>query len=312
MKSKVTDRKRFFCARFEGIYPGVAKKMNKNGYCLRIVGIWLLLGLIGFGVAAVAAQHQPQEQEKKRKFELKDCAEHDYDCIIDGETRNIADAKDSNGELYWSYFNRAVAYYKKGEYGEALSDLNLILPEEVYKLSPKDKPKVIGTINPKVMPKGGYFAIPSEAYAYRGWIYYKTGESDDALNEFKLAISKNFKNAMALTGRGNVYFDRQEFSGALRDFSNAIEFDRRRGGAYYGLGKVYIELGKKHLRDENLVEAEIAFHEALKNFDSAIEVDLNNVDQEIYGKRAYVYEKLGEKEKAQIEREKYRELFEKP
>ncbi len=76
---------------------------------------------------------------------------------------------------------------------------------------------------------------------------------------------------------------------------------------------IYLRRGNDFRELENdEAKAVEAYKNAVKDFDSVIEIDLKNAGSEVYEKRAKAYEKLNEPDKAAADRAKAKELAEKP
>lgn len=225
-------------------------------------------------------------QEKKPPFDINKCEIEDYDCIIARETKKLADYKkqDSSFDAWFieSFYRiRGAAYYKKGKYELALSDL-----EKATK---------------RLMPS-----------AYLGHIYLTKGRFKEAYNIYYRIIEKNPSDAEARLGRGITLTHFKNYELALEDYDYAIFLNSRFSKAYLNRGINYIKIGDQ-LRQYEQEESKIkeAYKNAIKDFDAVEEIDLANTDTETYLKRAKAYEKLGEKEKAEADRKKFEELSQK-
>jgi len=78
------------------------------------------------------------------------------------------------------------------------------------------------------------------AYAYRGWSFYKKGDSQTALGDFNDAIRLDKTLRDAYYGRGLVQRELKNTSGSIKDLTNAIRIDpnfyrlyNQRGITYY-------------------------------------------------------------------------------
>src|SRR5438874_7552298 len=118
--------------------------MTKN--TLNLLALLLFCGFIC--VMPVAAQQK--------------CSNDDYDCKIAYQTTLI----ESDPKGPEAYYNRALAYSKKGEYSLAFKDLN----------------KYVSLPN----TNSEYLA---DGYADRGWVQYKLEDLPNALADYNKAIS---------------------------------------------------------------------------------------------------------------------------
>ena len=221
--------------------------------------------------------------DAKKCDEKKIYDEKDYDCHIAYYTKRIAEIKKgryyANHELGY-YEQRGLAYFKKDDYPNALSDFNFVINENRYRKS---------------------------CYVYRAKVYEKLGDYDSALSDY--FIAGDF--AEAYLGIGNIAVHKRKYKAALDYYNRAIYKDYRLAKAYFGRAIVYLELGKIYSRceiEEEKSKAIKLFNDAVRDLNSVIEIDLNNTDAETYLKRALVFDELGETEKAVADRQKYKEL----
>lgn len=145
---------------------------------------------------------------------------------------------------------------------------------------------------------------------YRGFVYLKKGKYEDAFKIFDDNLSVN-SYPTANYGRGEVYLHWRKYEEALADFSRALEINHRFSKAYFSRGIIYLKRGKDLLREENYDLAEIELKNALKDFNSVIEIDLNRTTPETYRQRANVYELLGDDFHAEADRVLAKEVSEK-
>jgi tetratricopeptide (TPR) repeat protein len=83
------------------------------------------------------------------------------------------------------------------------------------------------------------------AYQDRAADHAEDGDLDEALADWKEAISQNPKSTAALIGRASVYLAKKDYDNALKDCNRAIELDEKSAGAHeirgwiYGMQKEY-------------------------------------------------------------------------
>jgi tetratricopeptide (TPR) repeat protein len=67
-----------------------------------------------------------------------------------------------------------------------------------------------------IQPKNGYF------YDSLGWIYYKKGESERALEELKKAVVYTSPDPVVYSHLGDIYFSLKSYSKANQAWRNAL------------------------------------------------------------------------------------------
>ena len=112
----------------------------------------------------------------------EDCAAKSGDVAIAGCSELIR----SNPRDAGAYYNRGVAYRRKGEHDRAVDDYNRAIE-----------------LNPNL----------AEAYTSRGIAHGEKGEVDRAVADFNRAIELNPNDAYAYTNRGNAYRRRASTTG---------------------------------------------------------------------------------------------------
>jgi tetratricopeptide (TPR) repeat protein len=227
------------------------------------------------------------KQGEKPSFDIKKCQVEDYDCIIARETKELAAFKKLDlVKFAWIieslHRSRGIAYYKKGKYELALNDLE--------------------KATNKLMLS-----------AYLGHIYLTKGEFKEAYKIYYKILERTPNDAEAHLGRGIVLTHSKNYELALEDYDYAIFLNPRFSRAYLNRGINYIKIGDQlYEYEQEESKVKVAYTNAIKDFDTVEEIDLANIDTEIYIKRASAYEKLGEHEKAKAERRRFEELNQKP
>lgn len=219
---------------------------------------------------------------------LVNCREEDYDCRTNNYARmvdtackglNIRPSNDcriaeqtrlieANPSDAAAYFNRGKIYEFAGDSARALDDFNKALE-----------------LHPQF----------TAAYLSIAWLHVKKKEYNQELTALNKAIEIDPKLGRAYLHRGSAYHRKREFDKALADYSKAIELESVRGFrdvGYRGRASVYASL-----RD---------FDRALADYNKALEIYphywLNYYD------RGLIYWRLGEKEKAEADCQKAKEL----
>lgn len=207
-----------------------------------------------------------------------------YGLLEEGKNYNRAKQYD----LSIQQFNKAIASYKK-EKKDDKSKLSEIYRErgksyngkKLFSLAIQDFNKAI-ELNPGIFIN----------YNERGLSYYDQKNYDFAIRDFTKSIELNPKWTFSYFYRGSSYFDKKEYDSAIRDFTKTIELDPKFANGYYLRGVSH--------HTKNLPTL------AIQDYSKAIE--LNPRDIQAYRLRAIVYDAIGQNEKAEADRRKYREL----
>ncbi len=117
-----------------------------------------------------------------------------------------------NPDTAEAYFNRARAYFAKGEDGKAILDLNTII-----KLEPGN----------------------ADAYLFRGIASGNLGRFDHVIADASEAIRRSPDNAVAHYYRGLAYREQGDFDLAIRDFDEAIRIQPDHADTYQARGDCY-------------------------------------------------------------------------
>lgn len=219
----------------------------------------------------------------------------DFDRAIEDYTKAIA----LNPQEPSYAYSRGLAFFNKKEYTKALED---------YDRAIKLKPDYV------------------EAFNNRGNVFDEQGKSVEAIKDYTQAVELDGNFALAFSNRGTSYARRGDYTKAIEDFNRAIEINPNLAATYFNRANIYY-LKKDYeraLTDYNYF-IELNPNNALafsnrgvilgdnKNYTQAIEdftraVELNPQDAESYYNRALIYEKIGNKEKAQSDRQRYNDL----
>lgn len=87
----------------------------------------------------------------------------------------------------------------------------------------------------------------SEAYANRGIILHKRGESELALDDFNRSLQLNPSLSRALLKRGSIYFERGQYQRAIDDFKNVKDTGTLLTESLIGEAISYRALGQREL-----------------------------------------------------------------
>jgi tetratricopeptide (TPR) repeat protein len=94
-------------------------------------------------------------------------------------------------------------------------------------------------------------APSSKAYANRGMISKKEGDTQKALELFSKAITMDDNQTDALVNRANIYYSQQKYSSAIADYSRCIAIEPDNDKAYANRGASYLAIG---LTDSALID----------------------------------------------------------
>jgi tetratricopeptide (TPR) repeat protein len=128
-------------------------------------------------------------------------------CFTDRVRTNPSDG--------WAWFMRALGWYVRGEYDNAIKDY-----AEAIRLNPKD----------------------AGAFSGRGVAWRARKEYDKAIKDYDEAIRLDPKLASAFFNRGNAWIDKKEYNKAVKDYDEAIRLEPTLTSAYLLRG--YVRLTK--------------------------------------------------------------------
>ena len=173
---------------------------------------------------------------------------------------------------------------------------------------------------------------PKDANSYdtRGGVYRNLKKYPEAILDYTKAIELDPKLAAAHNNRGFVFFDQQKYSDAEEDFTTAIKMYKTDDAAepYFGRILSYFYLGKlseaaadfEKTKDvipkyadafyyRGLVNHQFKKHqEAISDFNSAIEFNVDPNNAGAYYVRAAAYKSLGKTKEAEADFAKAKSL----
>ena len=151
-----------------------------------------------------------------------------------------------------AYYNRGLAYFKKGDYEGAIEDFT-----SVVRLNPNDDRAYFNRGNALALKKFYEQAIedysraiaisPEKAYLYysRGLTYQEKKEYyDKAIADFKQAIKINPEDKKSYCFLGITHYKKQDYRKAQKYFGEAIFIDPNYAEAIAGRGQAYLRSGK--------------------------------------------------------------------
>jgi formylglycine-generating enzyme required for sulfatase activity/tetratricopeptide (TPR) repeat protein len=211
------------------------------------------------------------------------------DLKIAGCTALIESGTLSGEALIRAYNRRADAFYDRGDYDNAITDLS-----EVLKLNPKNADAYIGRGSVYYHKRDYARAIvdyseairinPTDATAYngRGNAYFDQGDYDRAIVDYSEAIKLNPNDATVYGNRGIAYSDKGDYDGAIADFSEAIKLNPKDATTYDNRGLAYRRKGD--------------LDRAIADYIQAIALDPK--DAIAYFRRGFAYSRKGEPDRA--------------
>lgn len=119
-------------------------------------------------------------------------------------------------------------------------------------------------------------------YNYRALFYDKSGNSQQAMQDYNKAIELDPQLGEVYDNRGSLYFTIGDHQSAMRDYNKAIELNPQYDKAYYNRGTAYNSLNY--------------YHQAIEDFTKAIE--LNPKDSIYYTNRGSAYNSIGSNKEA--------------
>ena len=157
----------------------------------------------------------------------------DYTALIDdGHKRPSMTGKAAPGQHKSAaddQYDRGEAYYEKGEYDKAFSELTKAIE-----------------IDPML----------TRAYVIRGMAYNDKDKFDLAIADYSKVIEIKPTDAHAYISRGMAYGNKGEYDLAVADYSKAIEIDPMIYDAYRGRARVYYYKGEYDKAWKDVYEAQ--------------------------------------------------------
>jgi tetratricopeptide (TPR) repeat protein len=236
---------------------------------------------------------------------------------------NGGDVRDTTFHL-----RRAIGFYDDREYARALAEC-----DKALSMSPRSAAVLInrGNIWDELGDPARALADYNEAldiepgnaliYYNRGILWRRMGEFDRALADFDQAIRASFTDAAIYNDRGLVWYEKRQYDRALADFDRAIEIEPHFAAAHHHRGLALaakprlaealssytraIELGSgaPGLRGNRGWTYHLLGRDKEALQDLSIAIELNPRVADAYHKRAAIYAKLKEAEKAREDQE---------
>lgn len=185
-----------------------------------------------------------------RADDLEDCKNSDSDIRISGCTAVID--KGVEADRAWAYFNRGMAYKRKGEHDRAIRDF-----DQATALDPKsaaaylnrgysydskgNKARALSDLDMAIL------LDPKNADAYNGRCWLRALQGLDlaaARADCDIAIELNSSEANYLDSRGLVGIKQEKFAYAWADYDAAVRINSQSATYLYGRGIAALRLGR--------------------------------------------------------------------
>ena len=206
-----------------------------------------------------------------------------------------------------AYVKRGLAYYRAGKYKAAIADYSRTLELKRYQADAHasrgdayraldDAERAVADYTISLKRRWN-----AQVIRKRAQIYFEQGNIQNALTDYDTLIKRQ-PSAVAYYTRGNVYLqlyiqdNEDHLKLALADLDQAIALETRFARAYMSRGRIYEYLGEQTPATADYTHALTLFTETIQQWEG----DANAL-LPIHYWRAFVYQKLGEIDKAKEE-----------
>ena len=206
-----------------------------------------------------------------------------------------------------AYVKRGLAYYRAGKYKAAIADYSQTLALKRYQADAyASRGDAYQALDNTQLAIADYTDSLKKRWnarvtRKRAQTYFTRGDVQNALTDYNTVIKRQ-PNAVAYYTRGNTYLqlfiqgDEDRLRLALADLDQAIALEPRFAHAYVSRGRIYEHLGEQTPATADYTQALAHFTETIQTWQG----DTNALLQ-IHYWRAFVYQKLGEVNKARKE-----------
>lgn len=212
-----------------------------------------------------------------------------------------------------AHYDRGLAWYHLGEYGEALCDL-----DEAVCLAPKNRPilqlraKLLFLLDRIEEASAAYETVlAQEPEAEKEWwssertwlggaIALKQGNYCEAIAQFDAVLDVDPTHSRVYNDRGEAWYRQGEYEPALRDFDRAVELDPEHFVYYINRANARMGLARcvQATRDSRLSECE----SVLRDLDEAIRLEPERADT-LHLRATVLFDELGRFDEAFAEYE---------
>jgi tetratricopeptide (TPR) repeat protein len=243
------------------------------------------------------------------KAELENISEKATTYLINGEYDKAIDCfteilkEDSEHPL--SYIYLGMAYYRKGDYEEAIEKLtkgiNLaerfknyntfdptVLTKENYQrvfrnkkgkfVPPTQKEMQTELTARKIKEDVNSLPIMPEAYFFRADAYFKKGSLKQAITDYNMAFDLGTNNPYAYIGIACVYSYKGEFKKSIEYCTKAIELDPELFEAYTNRALAYMHIGNNDCAEKDIQKARELNPDFIENMVYSGQICLNKFE----------------------------------
>ncbi|MCF8364778.1 MAG: tetratricopeptide repeat protein [Bacteroidales bacterium] len=200
--------------------------------------------LMKTGIAEVekAIEINPRFSEAYFKLGYAYYQMRDYDT-------SIGYYKKTNQNNSLNLSNMALAYYMKGEHGEALRLLQRSLQLNPYNATARTNlPLVQNAFNNKLQSMKNQKSSDPKHYFDLGNLFMDTQNYEEALFQFEKAVKLSPEFVDALLKSGDCYYALKKYDGAIRPFKKVLEIDQHNKEAAGKLSHLYGLLGNTEMQ----------------------------------------------------------------
>ncbi|MBR1396549.1 MAG: tetratricopeptide repeat protein [Selenomonadaceae bacterium] len=283
--------------------------------------------------ARIRAEYEQADNEFRVNQFLKEGNQLYYQGDYNGAIAKYNEALNLNPNFDWAYNNRGLAYGNLQNYDAAMADYN-----KAIELNPNDAEAYNNRGNTYVSLKQYDQALADytraielnpdsvESYNNRGFVYLCLKKHNEAIADCTKAIELNPNLDKAYYRRGLSYRSLDKYDEAISDFNKAIELKPNDSDYFMNRGSCYLmsQNADKALADFNKTIAlepnktEVFLHRGiayavLSKYKEAIAdltkyINSNPNDANGYSFRAMCYEATGDTIRAQVDKDKAKQL----
>jgi tetratricopeptide (TPR) repeat protein len=197
---------------------------------------------LGIAETKIALEINPRFSEAYFKLGYAYYQLRDYDTSIEYY-------KKTNLNNSMNLSNMALAYYMKGENGEALRLLKKSLQIDPYNGTARSNlPLVQKAFNNKLQTMANENSTDPEHYFELGNLFVDAQNYQDALVQFQKAVSLSPNYEQALINAGNCYYMLKDYNKAISSFQKVLDINPNNNQANRNLSHLYGLTGNTELQ----------------------------------------------------------------
>ncbi len=156
-------------------------------------------------------------------------------------SKSLASKPDFDKALY----NRSIAYSNVKNYKAAAEDINSVLKvnpsnaEAYFAKGVLFYSQSMSDSSHAALDKCMSIAKHPEANYYKGLLYYKSGDFDDAIKAYSAAIDAKNDYAYAYNDRASAKREKKDYTGAIADYEKALGINKNLTFIYNNLGSAH-------------------------------------------------------------------------